>query len=106
LGNFIAALALVAHGRAVAGAPSSPLGEFNFQQGQLYSVVKAVLLKRGWTPDTQYGNGTAPFGLNEVVCGNGWDAVCSARFFLGSRKIVVTLKPRRALQVDDILDEE
>lgn len=103
---LLAALAHVAHGQPVAGHPSSLLGEFNFKQGQLYSVVKAVLIKRGWTPDMQYGHGAPPFGLNEVVCSDGWDAVCSARFFLGARTIVVILKPRRALQLDDIWDEE
>jgi len=103
---LLAALALVAHSRAVARTPSSLLGEFNLKQGQLYSAVKTVLLEHGWAPDTQYGNGAAPFGLNEVVCGDGWDAVCSARFFLGSRKILVILKPKRALMVDDIYDDE
>jgi hypothetical protein len=82
------------------------LGEFHLRQGQDYSVVKAMLLKRGWDVDTQYGDGTNPYGFKEVVCGSGWDAVCSARFLLGSRRILLTLKPKKTLLVDGVWDDK
>jgi hypothetical protein len=89
-----------------AQTPPSLLGEFQVKQGQGYSVVKAMLLRRGWIVDGSYGNGQKPYGFSEVVCGNGYDAVCSARFVLGKREILVTLKPGKTLLVDGLWDDK
>lgn len=91
---------------AAAQTPPSLLGELQVKQGQRYSVVKAMLLKRGWVTDGSYGDGSKPYGFSEVVCGNGYDAVCSARFLLGKREILVTLKPDKTLLVDGLWDDK
>ena len=100
------ALASVACNLLAAETPASLLGEFHLKQGQDYSAAKAILLKHGWTVDMQYGNGTNPYGFSEVICGNGWDAVCSARFLLASRKVLITLKPKKTLVVEGIWDDK
>ena len=92
--------------QAAAQTPLSLLGELQVKQGQRYSVIKAMLLKRGWDVDGSYGNGSNPYGFSEVVCGNGYDAVCSARFLLGTREVLITLKPGNTWLVDGLWDDK
>jgi hypothetical protein len=103
-GTFVFFTTLIS--QAVAQTPPSLLGEFQVKPGQRYSVVKAMLLKRGWVVDGSYGNGSNPYGFSEVVCGNGYDAVCSSRFLFGTREILITLKPGKTLLVDGLWDDK
>lgn len=91
---------------ATAQHPSSALGEFRMKKGMEYSSVKSILEKRGWRAVKEYGNGSNPYGFDEVVCGNGYQAVCSTRFSLGSRNILVTLLPKKTLLLDGLWDEK
>jgi len=102
----ISALAAISNVAVAVQSPQSLITEFHLKQGQDYFVVKAILLKQGWTADTPYGDGTNPYGFGEVVCGSGRDAACSARFLRGARKVLVTLKPKKTLLVDGVWDDK
>lgn len=106
--NTLGIVALASMGGVAVASPSpqSLLTEFHLKQGQEYSVVKVMLHKQGWANDTSYGDGTNPYGFNEVVCGAGWDAICSARFVRGTRTILATLKPKKTLLLDGVWNDK
>lgn len=89
----------------------SLLKELHLKKGQQYSDAKARLLSAGWMADSSNVEESGPspktpYGFGEVACGNGWTAVCSARFLRGGREIVLTLQPRNKLLVDDAWDDK
>lgn len=89
----------------------SLLKELHLKKDQQYSDAKARLLREGWKTDSSNVDESgpspkAPYGFGEVACGNGWMAVCSARFLRGDREIMLTLQPRNELLVDDAWDDK
>jgi hypothetical protein len=84
--------------------------ELGLRQGQRYASAKAALLKRGWTVDRAHAKAREPgqgppYGFNEVVCGQGWDAICSARFVRRGREMMLMMKPKTDLLVDGASDD-
>lgn len=81
------------------------LQDLQLKKGQEYSDAKATLIRTGWKIDVDYvgelsPNQKKPYGFEEVVCGNGGMAVCSARFLRGDREVMLTLQPKEKLLVD------
>lgn len=86
-------------------SPESLLKKLGLKPGLPYVSAKAQLIGRGWKVDSEYvtlssDNKPSPYGFTEVVCGNGWDAICSARFLRDDQKVMLTLRPKKALVVD------
>jgi len=99
---LLAIALLVASHLAIASEDSGLLKKLGLEKGQSYSTARATLVKRGWQIDYAHAenNQTSPYGFKEVVCGNGWQAVCSARFMRASQEIMLTLQPKKQLLVE------
>jgi hypothetical protein len=96
--------------QSVHAGPSSLLKTLGLHAGQSYSLAKTQLIAKGWKVDTSYSQAHEAaephsYGFNEVVCGRGWQAVCSARFLRKDQKIMLTLRPKKVLLVDAAWDE-
>jgi hypothetical protein len=81
------------------------LKELRIKKGQEYSLAKANLIKQGWhiaptSEDLGNADQAPPYGFKEVICGNGYDAVCSAHFVRKNQEIMLTLRPKKHLLVD------
>jgi hypothetical protein len=89
----------------------SLLKELHLKKGQQYSEAKAKLVSEGWKVDSSNvdessPNPKTPYGFGEVVCGNGWMAVCSARLIRGDREIMLQLQPKKNLLIDEAWDDK
>lgn len=88
------------------------LKELGLKKGHTYFASRKQLINQGWRIDMAYAeevNETAPhspYGFKEVVCGNGKDAVCSARFLRNGREIMLLLKPKEHLITDSAWDDK
>lgn len=94
----------------VQAAPISLLKTLGLKEGQSYASAKTQLIHKGWKVDGAYAptreeDETPPYGFKEVICGNGWQAVCSARFLRNDQAVMLTLQPRRVLLVDGAWDD-
>lgn len=94
----------------VQATPSSLLKTLGLQAGQSYGLAKTQLIAKGWKVDSTYAPAReageiAPYGFKEVVCGNGWHAVCSARFLRNDQEIMLTLRPKKILVVEGAWDD-
>ncbi|XLZ68044.1 serine hydrolase domain-containing protein [Massilia sp. SR12] len=58
-----------------------------------FSVVKHKLAQQGWVIDRAYLSEDAPqaSAAEEMVCGRGWDAVCSTAFKLGNETLYLSM---------------
>jgi hypothetical protein len=89
----------------VEATPIALLKTMGLRAGQTYDSAKLQLTEHGWKVDATYASTheaaeAPPFGFKEVICGNGWQAVCSARFLRDGKAVVLTLHPRKVLLVD------
>ena len=96
--------------QSVHAGPSSLLKTLGLHAGQSYGLAKTQLIAKGWKVDTTYAQvreagEPPPYGFDEVVCGNGWQAVCSARFLRKDQEIMLTLRPKKILLVEGAWDE-
>lgn len=83
-------------------------GALGLSRGQQYSVARTILLRHGWLVDVAFSDSSssAQYGFKEVVCGNGFDAVCSARFIRKKQQIMVMLSPTQdGLLVQDVVND-
>ena len=85
--------------------------ELGLKEGESYASAKAKLIKRGWKIDMAYVDEmnllkSPPYGFREVICGNGWDASCSARYLREERSIMLTLRPKKTLVIDEAWDDK
>jgi hypothetical protein len=85
--------------------------ELGLKNGESYASAKAKLIKRGWIIDIAYVEEmklleTPPYGFREVICGNGWDASCSARYRCEGQAIMLTMRPKKTLVVDGAWDDK
>lgn len=90
--------------------PTSLLKTLGLKEGQSYSSAKTQLIGKGWKVDSTYAAArdageTPPYGFKEVICGNGWQAVCSARFLRNGHEIMLTLRPKKSLLVEGAWDD-
>ncbi|GAB3361953.1 hypothetical protein GCM10027430_36080 [Lysobacter tyrosinilyticus] len=73
---------------------ASLLGKLGLKSGMTYSTAKARMARLGWAIDTSEPvNWVAYPKTPEVLCGRGWDAVCSVRFTRNGEAVMLTLKP-------------
>ena len=89
----------------------SLLKELGLKSGELYASAKTKLLKAGWKVDMAHVDEmnllkSPPYGFREVVCGNGWDASCSARFLREGQEIMLSLRPKKTLVIDEAWDDK
>lgn len=89
---------------------TSLLKTLGLNEGQSYASAKTHLIGTGWKVDSTYaaareGGETPPYGFKEVICGNGWQAVCSARFLRKGQEIMLTLRPKKTLLVEGAWDD-
>lgn len=94
----------------VQAAPSALLKTLGLRQGQSYASAKTQLIQKGWkvnatNPSTRQADEAPPYGFKEVICGNGWQAVCSAQFFRNNNAVMLTLHPGKILFVDGASDD-
>jgi hypothetical protein len=109
--NFLLLIAMMAVAAVcfarerVAGpiGPGVPLPEdfklaqsLEFTMERPYSEVRERLLTLSWQPDPSWGHSGVHEILSypeypEVLCGNGMDAVCTARLTKGPRAILLTI---------------
>jgi hypothetical protein len=90
--------------------PTSLLQTLGLKEGQSYVSARAQLIGKRWKVDLTYAatrdaGKTPPYGFKEVICGNGWQAVCSARFLRNGQKIMLTLRPNKSLLVEGVWDD-
>jgi hypothetical protein len=87
---------------AAAQQPASPdplAQALGVQLPSGYASARARLLRTSWKPDSSRGAGGAPGRLAypqypEVVCGQGYDAVCSGRFEKAGEAILLSIDPK------------
>ena len=87
---------------AVSSAASDPAGRNSVKVGSSYAETRAYLLSNGWHTDDDWGfSGSSPFNqYPEVLCGEGYDAVCTGRFVGVSGALLVTIdQSKKALPV-------
>lgn len=94
----------------VQAAPIAFLKTLGLREGQSYASAKTQLIQKGWKVDAAYAStheaGEAPpYGFKEVICGHGWQAVCSARFLRSDKAVMLTLHPRKVLLVSGASDD-
>ena len=109
--NFLLLIAMMAVAAAcfarerVAGpiGPGVPLPEdfelaksLGFTMGGPYSEIRERLLVLSWQPDPSWGHSGVHEVLShpkypEILCGDGMDAVCTARLMKGPRAILLTI---------------
>lgn len=58
-----------------------------------FKVVKEKLSKQGWKLDQEYlkQESILPKANQDMICGNGWDAVCSTAFKRGTEVIYLQM---------------
>jgi hypothetical protein len=83
--------------------PGPPLAEdlmlarkIGFTLSKPYSKVRTRLRKHGWSPDSSWGLSGPHERLTysaypEILCGDGMDAICTARLMKGREAIVLTV---------------
>jgi hypothetical protein len=60
--------------------------------GTPYAKVKKELMRGGWKIDWDWVRSESEAGReSELICGSGYDAVCSATFVQGDRRAYLTL---------------
>ncbi len=66
--------------------------ELGLHLGDSYKSVQHTLTKHGWKLDRAWLNesATGPLTDGELICGSGWDAVCSTAFKSGKVVLVLT----------------
>lgn len=64
-------------------------GKYGLHLADPFIVVKQTLIQQGWQVDLAYSSEDAP--LDEVMCGRGWDAVCSTAFKRGNETLYLTM---------------
>jgi hypothetical protein len=67
-----------------------------FTMGHPYSEIQEHLLTLSWRPDPSWGHSSVHEVLSypkypEILCGDGMDAVCTARFTKGPHAILLTI---------------
>ena len=84
-------------------APTSLLKNLGLKEGQSYALARTQLIRKGWHVDANYAlarDEMPPYRLKEVICGNGSNAVCSARFLRKDQEITLTLRPKKILLLE------
>ena len=77
-----------------ASAATPLLTQLGLKSGMEYSSAKERMLHRGWSVDAPEPANHRPYAsAPEVTCGQGWDAVCTARFINRGKAVMLTLKP-------------
>lgn len=66
--------------------------QYSLRLAEPYSVVKQKLAKQGWQIDHAYlsENSHHASAADEVICGRGWDAVCSTAFKRGNEALYLS----------------
>ena len=71
-----------------------------FRAGESYSAVRKALYAAGWravpVDRSTLVRKAKPYGYDEMVCGEGHQAVCSANFAKAGQVICVLLTPRES----------
>jgi hypothetical protein len=68
------------------GTEVEAAAKYGLRLAEPFKIVKHKLLKRGWQLDREYLN-DAPRSAqkdHEMICGSGWDALCSTAFKRGN----------------------
>jgi len=85
---------------ALAGAKEQPP---TFPAGESYPTVKETLLAAGWravpVDRAILASQVKPYGYDEMVCGAGYQAACSANFAKAGQIICMQLVPRGSTAV-------
>jgi hypothetical protein len=76
--------------------------------GTPYAKVKQELLRKGWEIDWDWVRSESGAGReSELICGSGYDAVCSTTFAQGDRRAYLTLSGSNAgMPLISIADHE
>ena len=101
LSFVILAVAMICVGSTSAGASAGALANSqgsasDVRIGENYASARAKMLRRGWALDTEWGvsgvRKKASFSkYPEILCGEGYQAVCTGRFKKGESAILLTI---------------
>ena len=97
-------------GESAAASESLPKA-VGVQLQSSYATARSQMLRSAWTADSTWGKSGVHKRLAfqqypEVLCGEGYDAVCSGRFEKNGRVILLTIGPKtKKLQVISV-DED
>lgn len=74
------------------------LSRYGIKVGMPYSRAKALMLKNGWVidPDEVFGSSNPYKSYPEIVCGEGYDAVCAAGFSKQNRHHTLDVRKVRS----------
>jgi hypothetical protein len=69
---------------------------FGLKLKHAYSINRKILMEAAWQPDLKWGlsgihHKLAYQDFPEILCGDGYDAVCTGRFVKGSKEILLTI---------------
>ena len=98
--NYSIFAACIAGSMAAASAASEPARGLGVKVGSGYAKARANLLANGWRTDDQWGisgpHRSRSFNqYPEILCGEGYDAICTSRFFNASGALLVTIDQRK-----------
>jgi len=76
-------------------AERNAAANFGLRLGDSYKTVKHVLGRRGWVVDPDWlkriFSYTGPLEDGELICGSGYDAVCSVAYTKSRKHVYLTL---------------
>lgn len=81
---------------AASATASEPAKWTGFKLGSSYAKARASLLAKGWRADEEWGisgvHRKRSFNqYPEILCGEGYDAICTGRFHNASGALLVTI---------------
>lgn len=98
----------IAGSMASPSAASEPAEQPGVKVGSSYAKTRANLLASGWRTDEEWGisgpHRSRSFNqYPEILCGEGYDAICTGRFLNASGALLVTIdQKKKALPVTHV----
>lgn len=67
--------------------------KYGVRLAEPFKIAKQKLLKQGWQLDRKYvsENSSLSHASDEMICGSGWDAICSAAFKRGNEVLYLKM---------------